>query len=101
MNSITRVNLRIAFDINGTLVGTSDPDDSLAMQLLIKRLKKAGHTIILRTGDTVEYSMQKAKELGLDQYIDEYATKLDIEERPDVAFDDVWGMLATGVTIKV
>ncbi len=101
MNIVTKESLRIAFDVNGTIIGTNDPDDALAIHLLIKRLKRAGHTIILWTGDTIEYAMQKAKDLGLDQYIDEYATKLDIAEKPDIAFDDVWGLLATGVTIKV
>lgn len=93
--------LRIAFDVNGTLIGTTDSQDALAIQLLLKRLKKAGHQIIVWSGNGAEYANEKVTNLGLQDYVDEFASKLDDIERPDIAFDDVWGVLASGVTIKV
>lgn len=101
MTLAVKQQLRIAFDLSGTLVGTTDAQDALAMQLLLKRLKKAGHTIVVWSGYDIEEVKSKIKELELDPYVDEYACKTDQIERPDIAFDDVWGVLATGATIKV
>lgn len=78
----------IAFDIQGVLIGTNDPNDGLAMQYLLKRLKRSGHKIIVWTSDSQEYAKSKVKELNLEVYVDECRTKFDEGERPDIAFDD-------------
>lgn len=60
------------------------------MQLLLKRLKDRGHTIIVWTGDTKEYAQQVVKDLNLGNYVDQCRTKLGDkdQEMPDIAFDD-------------
>jgi phosphoglycolate phosphatase-like HAD superfamily hydrolase len=94
---------KIAFDLNGTLIGTRDPDDAIALQLLLKRLKKAGHTIIVWSGYGVEEAKKTIKELELEKYVDEYKTKGEGEDMPDIAFDDNHdtGFLAKEATILV
>lgn len=65
----------IAFDINGTLTGTDNPEDAIAAQQILKRLKRAGHKIIVWTGNTKEDAQRIVKELKLEDYVDECRSK--------------------------
>lgn len=78
----------IAFDIHGILADTDDPNDALAMQYLLKRLKRSGHTIIVWTSDSKEYAYKRVKELNLLPFVDEFRTKFDDGKKPDISFDD-------------
>jgi FMN phosphatase YigB (HAD superfamily) len=80
--------LTIAFDLQGTLINTETNEDQLAMIYLIKRLKKAGHIIMVWTGG-YEKDIEKAlEELNLTEYVDHVCTKRKPTVRPDIAFDD-------------
>lgn len=90
----------IAFDVQGTLVNTLDKEDSLAMQLLLKRLKKADYKIIVWTSDTAKHAQKIIKDIHLEDYVDEYWSKLDKNKPvPDLAFDDVSYFLPNSLCI--
>jgi phosphoglycolate phosphatase-like HAD superfamily hydrolase len=83
-----RNSLVIAFDLQGTLIDTETEEDQLALIYLIKRFKKAGHTIMVWTGGNVEDIDTALKELGLKDFIDYRCSKRKPPIRPDIAFDD-------------
>lgn len=78
----------IAFDIQGVLIDTDEPEDALAMQTLLRRLKRSGHTIIVWTSDTKEYATEIVTQLNLIEYVDSCRSKFDGGIKPDIAFDD-------------
>ncbi len=80
--------LTIAFDMLGTLVATNTSEDQQAMIFLIKRLKKAGHKIIVWTGGFKQDAERAVFELGLKDFVDECIEKVEATEIPDIAFDD-------------
>ncbi len=95
--------MKIAFDINGTLK-RFDPEETKAMVTLLKILKKAGHFIIVWSGDDVSEINKFIDDYELSQYVDIACNKLDSDPKdmPDVAFDDSeFAYLARKVTIKV
>lgn len=80
--------LTIAFDLRGTLISAKTVEDTIAMQLLLKRLKKAGHRIIVWSGDHESEVEEVIRNLHLNSYVDAYYNKLTAKEKPDVVFDD-------------
>lgn len=95
--------MRIAFDINGTL-RRIDTEETNAVINFLKILKKAGHFIIVWSGDDIDDINKFIDEYKLTDYIDIACNKLDIDlkDMPDVAFDDSeFAYLAKKVTIKI
>lgn len=91
----------IAFDVYGTLLETETEEDSLAMQLLIKRLKKRGHYIIVWTANGEYEAVEAVKMLGLVDHVDECRSKLADGVIPDISFDDTPGALSKEASIWV
>ncbi len=95
--------MKIAFDINGTLKRTEQVETQ-AMLNLLKILKKAGHFIIVWSGDDIEEIKKFISSNQLEPYVDSAICKLNIksENLPDIAFDDSdFAYLAKLATIKV
>lgn len=95
--------MKIAFDINGTLKRV-DAEETKAMVTLLKILKKAGHFIIVWSGDDISEINKFISDYELSKYVDIACNKLDSDPKdmPDVAFDDSqFAYLAKKVTIKV
>lgn len=95
--------MKIAFDINGTLRRV-DTEETKAMVTLLKILKKAGHFIIVWSGDDISEINKFINHYELSEYVDIACNKLDSnpKDMPDVAFDDSeFAYLAKKVTIKV
>lgn len=80
--------LVIAFDLQGTLISTATKEDQLALVYLIKRLKKAGHTIMVWTGGDIKNIDIALKELDLESFVDYKCSKMNPKIKPDIAFDD-------------
>ncbi len=95
--------MKIAFDINGTLKRI-DAEETKTMINFLKILKKAGHFIIVWSGDEVSKISEFISKNELGEYVDQACNKLDIDPKnmPDIAFDDSeFAYLAKKVTIKV
>lgn len=95
--------MKIAFDINGTL-RRAESEETKVMIGFLKILKKAGHFIIVWSGDDVADINKFIGEYKLEEFVDIACNKLDSdpENMPDVAFDDSeFAYLAKKVTIKV
>lgn len=94
--------MKIAFDINGTLL-RSNPDETKTMVNLLKILKNAGHFIIVWSGEDIEEIIKTVKELKIDGYIDHVMSKLNFDKEftPEISFDDNPGAFATKAVIKV
>lgn len=80
--------LTFRFDVQGTLVGTKLEEDTLAMKLLLKRLKRAGHEIIVWSGNDLQATKDTINRIGLSDFVDKYEEKLNPEGVADVLFDD-------------
>ena len=80
--------LVIAFDLQGTLIDTKTEEDQLAMVYLIRRLKNAGHTIMVWTGGDVKKIDTAVRHLNLEDYVDYKCSKMNPIVKPDIAFDD-------------
>lgn len=95
--------MKIAFDINGTLKKVS-PEDTQSMLGFLKILKKAGHYIIIWSGDDIHEINQFISNYQLGPYVDLAVSKLNFKQEnlPDIAFDDSdFAYLAKLATIKV
>ena len=80
--------LVIAFDLQGTLIDTQTEEDQLALVYLIRRLKNAGHTIMVWTGGDVKNIDTALRELDLEDFVDYRCSKRKPPVKPDIAFDD-------------
>ena len=95
----------IAFDVKGTL--TENGLARTEIVEILKALKRKGHTIIVWSGESQQYVENVVAELGISEYVDICASKLDLmsenlPERPDIAFDDQPGVyLAKEATILI
>lgn len=92
---------KIAFDVEGTLVDEQVPDEALAMQALLRRLKRVGHYIIVWSSCSKEEVQQVVRKLNLERYVDECCSKMDACVIPDVCFDDTPGALARECALLV
>lgn len=95
--------MRIAFDINGTLRRMNQAESQTMVEFL-KILKKAGHFIIVWSGDDTAEVNKYVSDKDLKEYVDLSISKLNIktEDLPDIAFDDAdYGYLGRIATIKV
>lgn len=94
--------MRIAFDITGTLKRVSKEETETMINFL-KILKKAGHFIIIWSGDEKNEIVRFVKENNLTEFVDLMVDKLKIkaEDLPDVAIDDNELIFAKKVVIKV
>lgn len=95
--------MKIAFDITGTLLRTSE-EETKAMIVFLKILKNAGHTIIVWSGDDLDTVNRFIEKYVLKDFVDFTTSKLSVkpENFPDIAFDDSeFGYLGKLATIKV
>ncbi len=92
--------MKIAFDVQGTLI-RSNKDESIVMVEFLKILKKAGHYIIVWSGDDVERTKSIIKQLGIEEFVDFVTSKLNTKDYSDVAFDDNEFAFSRKATIKV
>lgn len=93
----------IAFDVDGTLrdnENTSEAamrDDLLPNVRIVQLLKTLASfkntRIIVWSGGGKEYAESIGRQLGIDEFVDEYAGKVDYmafgKPRPDIAIDDI------------
>lgn len=86
----------IAFDIDGTLRTNADiSDDNIVANERIRSLLYILSTfknvkIIVWSGSGEIYARQVGHLLGIDKYVDKYASKTAHEEiKPDIAIDDI------------
>lgn len=97
------LNLENIIETNRTLKRV-DAEETKAMVTLLKILKKAGHFIIVWSGDDISEINKFISDYELSVYVDIACNKLDSDPKdmPDVAFDDSeFAYLARKVTIKV
>ncbi len=95
--------MKIAFDINGTLKKT-DESETQTMISFLKLLKKAGHFIIIWSGDDLDEIKRFIAEYHLESFIDSAISKLSASQDnlPDIAFDDSdFAYLAKVAVIKI
>lgn len=94
--------MKIAFDIIGTLKRSSSEETKTMIDFL-KILKKAGHFIIVWSGDDRTEIVKFVKENDLTEFVDLMVDKLKIEAKdlPDIAIDDNELIFAKKVVIKV
>lgn len=94
--------MKIAFDITGTLK-RSTSEETKTMIDFLKILKKAGHFIIVWSGDDRTEIVKFVKENDLCEFVDLMVDKLKIEaeDLPDIAIDDNELIFAKKVVIKV
>lgn len=92
--------ITIAFDIDGTLrsnliSGMYYKDKSKIeaneeiRTLLILLSKFKNVKIIVWSGGGELYARQVGMAIGIDQYVDKYASKLNYDGKPDIAIDDI------------
>lgn len=92
--------MKIAFDVHGTLIRPTE-EETLAVVEFLKILKRAGHYIIVWSGDDIEQIEPVIKELKIQNFVDLITTKINFKELPDIAFDDNEFAFSNKVTIKV
>lgn len=95
--------IKIAFDVDGTLIRTRS-DKPLANEnirtLLVTLAKFKNTKIIVWSGGGELYARQVGQAIGIDKYVDTYATKnytglidgehqFNPEIQPDIAIDDI------------
>lgn len=95
----------IAFDVDGT-VRNNTSDDIVANErirtLLITLASFKNTKIVLWSGSGELYARQVAKELGLNSYIDEFASKTEwLEIKADIAIDDIQDTAIGGINLIV
>jgi hydroxymethylpyrimidine pyrophosphatase-like HAD family hydrolase len=78
--------MKIAFDVNNTLIKHEYSNTIVEM---LKLFKRAGHYIIVWSTLGKSYVDQTIEELGIEQFVDETAGKNEYsDELPDIAIDD-------------
>lgn len=89
-------NIKIAFDIDGTLRNNKNgkkgnPQANEDIRTLLRILRKCKNTeIIVWSGSGEVYARQVARELHVDHWVDRYASKTDHPYiQPDIAIDDI------------
>lgn len=94
--------MKIAFDVNGTLLRNNE-DETKTMVGFLKILKKAGHFIIIWSGDDVEEIIKVIRKLEIEDYVDKVMSKLNFDKDfiPDISIDDNPGAFASKIVIKV
>lgn len=101
--------MKIAFDVDGTLITLSNDRPRWDIVEMVHTLKKCGHTIIVWSGGGKDYADMWVRRLFLEGAVDEICAKpiiapsLGGKERAyycDVAFDDEQVLLGR-VNIKV
>ncbi len=92
--------MKIAFDVQGTLI-RSNKEETTTMVEFLKILKKAGHYIIVWSGDEVERTELLIKNLGIQEFVDLITSKLNPKDISDIAFDDNEFAFSRKCTIKV
>lgn len=94
--------MKIAFDVNGTLLRASREETEVMVGFL-KILKNAGHFIIVWSSEEVEKTELILEELKINEYVDKVIDKLHIDTNflPDIAFDDNPIAFSIKATIKV
>ena len=79
--------MRIAFDVDGTLIDYDEKPRENIIELLKMMAEMQGTTIIVWSGGGREYALTWVKRLGLDDYVD-IVTSKDKSLKVDIAFDD-------------
>ncbi len=94
--------MKIAFDITGTLMRSSKEETETMINFL-KILKKAGHKIIVWSGDEQNEIEKFVRKYSLTDFVDLMVDKLHIkpEDLPDISIDDNEYVFAKKVVIKV
>lgn len=84
-----RLDLTIAFDIDGTLIDFNDKPRKEIIWLLMS-LSRDGHEIILWSGGGIQYAEMWMRRLKLEKYVDHVVPKLKdrLSPQADIAFDD-------------
>ncbi len=86
--------LNISIDVDGTLLEASEQPASDIREHL-QRLKSQGHHLQLWSTGGADYALRKAKEQGLADLFESFATK------PDAAIDDIPESVRPFATLKV
>lgn len=79
-------NLRIAFDVDGTLHKGDKPREEIIG--LLKALKAVGHYIIVWSGGGKDYAELRCRDFKITEFVDECRDKLQNDGTIDVCFDD-------------
>ena len=92
--------IKIAFDVDGTLIGDKGKVNKNIRTLLVILSSFKNVKIIVWSGSGELYARQVAQEIGIKQYVDQYASKNHLGKEngkhifnpditPDIAIDDI------------
>ena len=97
--------ITVAFDIDGTLRKNTETkvmanENIRTLLRILSGFKNV--KIIVWSGSGELYARQIAKEIGVDWYVDRYATKMDWKEiKADIAIDDIQDTAIGGINLIV
>ena len=82
--------ITIAFDVDGTLIDENDNVNERIRSILVGLASFKNVKIVVWSGGGELWARQVGNRIGIDNYVDRYASKMEWQEiQPDIAIDDI------------